>query len=77
MKVTITVDDGDGGETASGIDLSGTTQPAAATGTREVSAGPAPSGPGGPTAAETSAPVTGPAAGATQPISAGPAPSDA
>jgi hypothetical protein len=78
MKVKITVDDGDGGGAASGIDISGTTQPQVPAEAPEVSAGPAPSGPGdvAPATANTGAAVSGPAAGDGQPISAGPAPTE-
>ncbi|MEP6526295.1 MAG: hypothetical protein ABJA86_03950 [Nocardioidaceae bacterium] len=78
MKLTITVDDGNGNNAASAMDSSPTTQPQADS--PDVSAGPAPSGPGGiaqsPPAAEPAAVGHALAAGETQPISAGPAPSD-
>jgi hypothetical protein len=80
MKLTITVDDGNGNNAARAMDISPTTQPQTPADTPDVSAGPAPSAPGGgiaqPPAAEAGGAVPALAAGETEPISAGPAPSD-
>jgi hypothetical protein len=81
MKVTITVDDGEGGSAASGMDISSATLPQTSPDVPAVSAGPAPSFPDrgtapAPTVAEIGGAVPVSGTGESQPISAGPAPSE-